>query len=180
MFCIQLSIAVLGTNWDSRPNPDLCFLHTLRDQKKDHILCIYFCCDSGWEEGTSKHNISFAFARGTCKVAGILMVDLVSSFLEPMKLSHAFPTPFAPEFFNFYLENRSKIIWFKNQVFRFSQAIPKHPTLSLQSIYSRVPQDPRHSILQKNKRKKTWRKERKVQHHLNKNTFLFIRGGFTL
>lgn len=152
MFCIQLSIAVLGTNWDSRPNPDLCFLHTLRDQKTPHIMHLFFC-DSGWEEGTSKHNISFAFARGKCKVAGILMVDLVSSFLEPMKLSHVFPLPFAPEFFNFYLENRNKIIWFKNQVFRFSQAIPKHPTLSLQSIYSRVPQDPRHSIFQKTNEK---------------------------
>ena len=57
-----------------------------------------------------RSNISSGFPTGKRKVAGILMVDLVSSFLEPMRLFHAFPGPFAPEFFStFNLQNRSKI-----------------------------------------------------------------------
>ena len=84
--------------------------------KKTTLFWSYvFFCDSGWEEATSKHNISFALARGKGNVAGILMVDLVSSFLELMRLFRAFPTPFAPEFFNFYPQNKSKITWSKKQ-----------------------------------------------------------------
>lgn len=84
-------------------------------EKRPHYFEAIFFCDSGWEEATSKHNILFALARGKGNVAGILMVDLVSSFLELMRLFHAFPTPFAPEFFNFYPQNKSKITWSKKQ-----------------------------------------------------------------
>lgn len=128
-----------------------------------------------------RSNISSGFLTGKRKVAGILMVDLVSSFLEPMRLFHAFPGPFAPEFFStFNLQNRSKITWFKNQGIylfqsRYSQTPNIESTVYLLYFLSGTSRSPSLNFVNiKNWKKR--RTKRKVQHDLNKNTFLFILG----